>query len=230
MTESFEIRIGELEGKRIEGHLLGAMSPLMSLFRTCQTRVSRERELMVGEIFSGLREGDWSLLITDSLAYGMSIPESDVDFELIDTTESSRVIEVFKGRLANLLPGVELQFCGSHNLEEIGRVISFLEENPEASDDDDVACEMGTVGVKDFMSTMTHGGLLLGDESEIVSLWQRARKLGATSSLLNQEGIRRILLSNNRAIIKDRYLGRLKDSEGFKRLDLKAQKDLLAKI
>jgi hypothetical protein len=231
MTESLEIRIGELEGKKIEGHLLGTMNPLMSLFRTCQTEVSRERELIIGEIFSGLREGNWGLLITDSLAHGMSIPESDVDFDLIDTKESSRVIEVFKGRLANLLPEVEPQFCEDHNLEEIERVVSFLEGNPEAKEDDVVvACKMGTAGVKAFLTAMTNGGLLLGNESEVVSLWQRARKLGESSSLLNQEGIRRIVLSNNRTIIRDRYLGRLKDSEGFKQLDLEAQKDLLGKI
>jgi hypothetical protein len=178
-----------------------------------------------------LRERNWGLLITDSLAYGMSTPESDVDFDLIDIEESSRVIEVFKGRSANPLPGVKLQFCEDHNLVEIERVVSFLERNHEVDEDDVVvACKMGTAGVKAFLTAMTNGGLLLGNESRVVSLWQRARELTETSPLLNQERARKIAFSKNRTSIRDRYLGRLEDSGGFKRLDLEAQKDLLARI
>lgn len=232
----------ELEKRETEplerGKVVGYLSPLINLYRTCQTQTSEEREAVVADVFGKVRQkhSNLGILIKGSLAFGTSIPSSDVDIDILLARDDYAALKALEGELRMRLPGVKSQVVSeiiSFNVDIAEKTLSRLEEKPELSDIE-LCTDPGptTLTIRDFCADLFFGGLYFGPPPE--PLLERADEVAKLSPLLylrlleaRQKGLQ---IDYYEKFLKERYLTRLKESERFQGLSTQAQEDLLGEI
>lgn len=220
-----------------KGRLTGFMAPLMRLYRCCPTKVSLEREKVITDVVTDLNMefGGLGVLIMASLAYGMSIPESDIDLAILTTSENQEASNAFLQELSRQLSGVKIHIqFDAENLGNIQKVLDFLTKKPGAAEKDIVAsCGQNTTEIIDFFVMIKKGGLFFG--YPVDWLTRRIQDVTRISPLLahqieEAEDKLKALIIYQEAETEDRYLDRLETSEPFQLLSDLERQELLNTI
>ncbi|PIS08965.1 hypothetical protein COT75_03825 [Candidatus Beckwithbacteria bacterium CG10_big_fil_rev_8_21_14_0_10_34_10] len=228
------------------GKLIGCMSPFISLYRSCETPISKERlELIVPIALEFEKEFGSGILVADSLAYGMSIPKSDLDLVVLNSadlrkTEIKASHKFLLEMLTDSFPEVKIQVDGdyppSHNPEEIESTICFLENNPQFSkqQESELFQEWFT-GKENALSefipdVLLDGGLYFGPD--IQPLMNRIETTTLTCPFLSEEikTSQQYMVRYYFRFLQNRYLNRLKQSVTYQKLLPDKQQELLKNI
>jgi len=148
----------------VEKEIIGWAKNVSDIFVDCSSRTSRERILLLFKIVEEL--SNFSIIVIDSLCYQLSLPESDIDLELlIDQKDPDGVYHRFLQKITEFFPEVKIQnFSGDfYDLMEISSDLSFLQDHSEATEEL-FNQEQGhnLISIRDFYLAVKIGGMLIG--------------------------------------------------------------------
>jgi hypothetical protein len=193
-------------------HFVGYLAPLLQETWKFATPYSVQRLSVLTDIVTELNtRSPFSVLIIDSLAYGLSLSGSDLDF----VTFESKYTYQFRLRVAERLRTVRHHQAYATEVEQIREDLAFIQQSPNTLSRSDFESnrQHSLVYLEDFYHCLYTGGILLGeDHYPLIKMIEETAKVSALlHSVTISKQLQHIVTTANyfHREQKNRYLLRL---------------------
>lgn len=223
--------------KPVSGRIIGFMGPLMRLYRICSTPVSLERQRAIAGVVNDAKRiyPSLAVLVVGSLAYGMSVEDSDIDLGITTTRKDVAASDlVLKNLGGQLPPGVKVKLETKIHPGDITTIrgdLALLRKYPLITEAGAILLHGHSLVVtRDFFVQLSTSGLLFGFPVDRIQ-----RKLDKEYS--NFATLKTMVKGHKTWAVwyhfeweKPHYEDRLLSSPAFITLGKRRQKTFLAKI
>jgi hypothetical protein len=174
-------------------HFVGFTKPLMSETWEFATEINLHRLRVLTDIVTEINTNSpLSVLIVDSLAYGLTLRTSDINFHtFIPGDEEEMASYEFRMKIAQRLQGIQHHHFSTSNTQQIQDDLAFIQVAPESLTAKDFQMQRRhtLLELSDFYHELFVGGILLGTDYSF--LIDTIREIAKTSKLLHSATVAR---------------------------------------